>query len=130
MTDNDFWGEPISVYLVAEAVADGTMRRVDEAVSREAGFKIPVTITQGAWATLVAWDGDAAQDEAGRLWDVLWVARVAAARARPSDSMVTFTVLVVPEGGTRPRPVEVWAVVQAYDRSGAPCMTIHLPEER
>lgn len=133
--DDNFWAdaEILSSYLVADAVADGSMRHVEEKIAREAGFKIPVVITSGAWENLVAWDGtDHGQSEEGRLWDVLYMTFLNARKAKAEEDSIDFTMGRVPAGSTRGTPsrVEVCAVVQAYDKSGAPCLTIFLPDER
>src|SRR5262249_25990843 len=67
-------------YTRAQAIADGVLIDVS-ATAREAGFKFPVALTAAVWARCVAVPpGVACQDEAGRLWDVLWLLRLAVAR--------------------------------------------------
>lgn len=138
---DDFWNdaEIIHTYLVADAVADGTMRHVDKGTATEAGFKIPVIITTGAWAELVAWEReDSSQDEEGRLWDVLFLTAIAARKAPEGDAFVEVQIGRVPNRtksgelskAERPERVTFNAVVQAYDRTGAPCLTIFMPDER
>lgn len=63
------------------AIADGTLIDVSE-LAAEAGFRYPVALTRGAWEDLVAWNDSnrGCQDETGRLWDVLNVARWGATR--------------------------------------------------
>lgn len=137
---SDFWkdAEIINTYLVADGVADGTMRPIDPAIAAEAGFKIPVIMTTGAWADLVAWErDDSSQDEEGRLWDVLFMTNLKARLNRESND-ITVEIGRVPNrtksgalsNAERPERVTFNAVVQAYDTSGAPCLTIFLPEER
>ena len=81
-------------YTRALAIEDGILVDVSE-TAREAGFKIPVAVTRGVWERLVALpEGyQGFQDERGRLWDVLWMARHYALRASGSDR-VTMCVLV------------------------------------
>lgn len=76
----DGW-EIISSYSRADAIADGTL--VDAGpMAKEAGWRIPVALTCGAWADCVTWTEEdtkrkgCGQDETGRLWDVLWMAQV------------------------------------------------------
>ncbi len=69
----------ISSYTRAQAIADGVLVDVTE-TAKEAGFRCPVALTRAAWADCVAWSEadtrrQVPQDEAGRLWDVLWMAR-------------------------------------------------------
>ncbi|MDE3263320.1 MAG: hypothetical protein OYL41_15215 [Acidobacteriota bacterium] len=70
------FGPPISTYTRAQAIEDGFLVDVSE-TAREAGFKVPVALTRAVWDRLVALPEGylGFQDEAGRLWDVLWMAR-------------------------------------------------------
>jgi hypothetical protein len=62
-------------YTRAEALRDSVLIDVSP-TAREAGFKYPVALTAAVWAKCVAVPpGVLCQDEAGRLWDVLWVLR-------------------------------------------------------
>ncbi|SMF52413.1 DUF6573 family protein [Pseudogulbenkiania subflava] len=80
--NDPIFGEPIYAYCRAQAIADGVLIDVTDA-AREAGFRLPVAVTAGVWATCVAWEADeAGQDERGRLWDVLWLARLATRKAK------------------------------------------------
>lgn len=76
------FGPPISVYTRAQAIADGMLVDVS-ATAHEAGFRCPVAITRAAWIDCVQWtDADRTterrrcQDEQGRLWDVVWMAKL------------------------------------------------------
>lgn len=137
-TMTELFGDPISVYTTAQGVADGVMVLAPEADTREAGYNIPVVFTKAAHRDLVEWDDDPGQDEAGRLWDVLHMARAAAkAAARNPQERYTFRMVRVPfltKSGKRSRAelpvlVRVDVVVQGYDQSGRPCVTILLPAE-
>jgi hypothetical protein len=67
----------------AEAIADGVLIDVS-AVAREAVIRYPVALTAAAWAKRVAVPpGVPCQDEAGRLWDVLWTPLHQGKRRRP-----------------------------------------------
>lgn len=73
-------------YTRAQALEDGVLVDVSE-TAKEAGFRVPVALTQAAWADCVHWTEDDSasvvhQDQSGRLWDVLWMARLAAGAAR------------------------------------------------
>lgn len=83
MTDVDrVFGAPIHTYSRAQALEDGVL--VDAtATAREAGFRYPVALIRAAREDCVAWtDANSRrrtfQDQPGRLWDVLWMARLAA----------------------------------------------------
>ena len=136
-----FDGAPIIyAYTASDALADGSLVEVPEATAREAGFTIPVVMSRGAWDDCVAWDEGpdgnvdpakpaTGQDEAGRLWDVLWLASQAARRAR-GDDMAVFDVLRVPANGrcVTAKPVRLWAHVGPGD-DGSPLVTIMRPED-
>lgn len=102
------------------------------AMSREAGFKVPVALTARVWATCVGWGSDekVPQDESGRLWDVLWMASLAArAAARRGDSgRVEFQVLVVPRGGRCPRLTRLALLIGPGDQ-GECVATVLMPDE-
>ena len=81
-------GEVISTYTRAQPLEDGVL--IDAgALAQEAGYRWPVALTTAAWEDCVAWsEADNArqvhQDEAGRLWDVLFLG-VHALRTRVGD---------------------------------------------
>ena len=84
----------IFAYTRAQAIGDGILVDVSE-TAREAGFRIPVAVTRTVWDRIVALPEGylGFQDERGRLWDVLWMARHHALRASNSDR-VRMCVLV------------------------------------
>jgi len=133
-----FGGNIISAYSRADALADGVLVAVPEALAREAGFVWPIALTAAAWADCVAWSEDpdsatlrgAGQDETGRLWDVLWMARHAVRQAGPGTSRLPFSLLRVPATGTSvtARPVTLSLLVGPGDR-GEPVLTICEPGE-
>ena len=88
------FGPILCAYTRAQAIDDGFLVDVSE-TAREAGFKIPVAVTRTVWNRLVALPEGyrGYQDERGRLWDVLWMARHYALRTSNSDR-VRMCVLV------------------------------------
>lgn len=124
----------IHSYSRAEALADGYLVDVSE-TAREAGFVFPVAMTRAAWENCVTWGEaeqrrkGACQDEAGRLWDVLWMARSAAKRAAQTDRL-TYTLLRVPrEGrGRKPRLTSLQLHIGPGD-TPEPVITIMMPGE-
>jgi hypothetical protein len=61
-------------YTRADALREGVLIDVSP-VAREAGIRHPVALTRAVWQRCVAVPpGVLCQDEAGRLWDVLWSA--------------------------------------------------------
>lgn len=129
----DPFGELIYSFSRAQAIEDGVLIDVTE-TAQEAGFRLPVALTSAAWHQTVEWtDADtrrqAPQDESGRLWDVLWMAYLAARRAS-GGCRVQFNVLVVPRGGAarRPRLMTLTMNIGPGDDS-EPVITIMLPNE-
>jgi len=124
----------ISAYTRAQAIDDGILVDVSE-TAREAGFRIPVAVTRTVWDRLVALpDGYRGfQDEGGRLWDVLWMARYYALRASGSDR-VRMCVLVRDirkdlRDSSRP-PCRHFPIVAIGDGDdGGPVVTVMFPED-
>ena len=126
---DNLWGEPIFRYTRAQAIADGALVDLTTATDnkgqllcQQAGFKVPVAITRTAWTKTVEiggiWkpDGEGevlelkgGQSLTGRLWDVLWMLRVAFGKAAKSDR-VDFQVLVDVHGDGRHNVVKLWAL--------------------
>ena len=116
-------------YTRAQAIEDGVLIDVS-AVAREAGLRYPVALTCGAWARCVAVPpGVECQDEAGRLWDVLTMLRLAARGQREGAREVRFGVRVRDDNreGTPPL-VRLKAVCGPGDQ-GEPVITVMLPDE-
>ena len=71
----------IYAYTRAQAVADGEQVEVTN-VAQEAGIRFPMFLTRAVFDAYVAVPpGVTAQDEAGRLWDIVWMTRFAIMRA-------------------------------------------------
>jgi uncharacterized protein DUF6573 len=141
------WGEEIFRYTRAQAIADGVLVDLTTATDdrgqllcKEAGFKVPVAITRGAWSKTVeaggTWkpsgDGEVlelsgGQSLTGRIWDVLWMLRVACGGSSSSDR-VHFQVLVDVHGNGRHDLVRLWALCGPGD-DARPVMTIMLEGE-
>jgi hypothetical protein len=91
--------EVINRYTRRQALEDGVLVRVEPRIAREAGFKCPLALTSAVYQGCVEWpEREAGQDELGRLWDVVWMARCAGAKA-PDSNRTTFQILRVPRGG-------------------------------
>lgn len=70
----------IHSYTAAQALLDGVFinpaARMDEDLPSQYGFKVPILVTNGVWADLVAVPKAADyQSEKGRLWDILTMLR-------------------------------------------------------
>ena len=128
------FGPALSAYTRAQAIEDGILVDVSE-TAREAGFKIPVAVTRTVWSRLVALPEGyrGFQDESGRLWDVLWMARHYALRASNSNR-VTMCVLVrdvrkdLRDSHRPPRRHFPIVAIGASDQ-GEPVITVMFPED-
>lgn len=95
------FGPVIYGYSRAQAISDDVLVAVS-VTAKEAGFNVPVALTSAAWSNCVEWsDRDSGrqtyQDESAPLWDVLWMAQLAARRAQ--GGIVVFPLYRVPRGG-------------------------------
>ncbi len=126
--ENPF-GELIFAYTREQAISDGVLVDVSE-VAKEAGFKMPVALTRAVFENYVrAPEGVHAQDEAGRLWDILHMTAFAARRCDPDASEIPV-MLHVRNSNRRGTPplVRLKALCGPGDR-GEPVVTIMTPDE-
>ena len=66
------FGPIVYSYTRKHALADGFQVEVTK-TAQEAGIKFPMFLTRAVWDAYVAVpEGVTAQDEAGRLWDLVW----------------------------------------------------------
>ncbi len=118
----------IHSYTRADALRDGVLIDVT-ATAAEAGFRWPVALTAAAWERCVTVPpGVLCQDEAGRLWDVLWLLRLAIGRS-DGGRVVPFAVHVRNDNRERTPPLVRLKAVAGPDDDGSPCITVMLPEE-
>ena len=127
--DDDPFGPVIYSYTRAQAVADGFQVEVSQ-TAREAGITFPVFITRSVFDSFVAVPpGVTGQDEAGRLWDVLWMLRFAIRKARPGADRLPFA-LYVRNDNHRPRLVKLVATCGPLDIDDPkPAITVMMPDE-
>jgi hypothetical protein len=119
--------ELIHRYSRADAIRDGVLIDVS-AVAQEAGVRYPVALTAAVWAKCVAVPpGVACQDEAGRLWDVVWTLRCAI--RRQSGAEVRFAVHVRNDNRERTPPLVPLKAQCGPGDQGEPVITVMLPEE-
>jgi hypothetical protein len=117
----------IHTYSRAEALADGVLVDVTE-TAREAGIKYPVALTRAVWCRYVEVpEGVECQDEAGRLWDVLWMLAVSIRRSREPSEALSYQ-LYVKNDNRKSKLVTLKAVCGPGD-DGSPCITVMTPEE-
>ena len=128
------FGPVIFAYTRAQAIEDGILVDVSD-TAREAGFKIPVAVTRTVWDRIIALPEGyrGFQDESGRLWDVLWMARHYALRASNSDR-VRMCVLVrdirkdLRDSHRPPRRHCPVVAIGASD-DGGPVITVMFPQD-
>jgi len=123
------FGEVISTYTRAQAIADGVLVDVSQRMPdliQNAGFKFHVAMTSEVWRLYVEVPkGVECQDIKGRLWDILWMLRLAA-KGNESDTL-TFK-LYVRNDNRSARLVILKAVCGPGDNM-EPVVTIMLPDQ-
>lgn len=137
----NFAGPPISTYTRAQAIEDGVLVDLMQAETvgavREAGFRVPVAMTAAAFSqTVMPIDGSPlpeGQDLQGRLWDVLWMLKLAIRRSdnpllRPGPASEVRFSLLVNRRLRRHDRVELKALYGPGDNR-EPVITIMLPDE-
>jgi len=124
------FGAPvIYAYTRRQAIADGLQFQVPADLTAEAGFRWPVFVTASVYAEAVRVpQGVEAQDETGRLWDLLMVAAWCA-RAGEGPGPRQFTVFVRNDNlGPQPHTFYLEAGPVDLD-DAAPCLTIMAAED-
>jgi hypothetical protein len=125
----NFFGGIIYAYTRAQAVADGVQVEVSK-VAAEAGIRFPMFLTRTVYDAYVAVPpGVTAQDEAGRLWDLVWMTRFAIIRAKPGTDRVPVA-LYVRNDNRRAKLVKLIATCGPLDIDDpAPAITVMMPDE-
>jgi hypothetical protein len=133
----DFWAdaEVVHRYTRTEAIFDGVLVDVST-MAAEAGFGHPAAMASAAWADTVAWgqSNSAMQDEAGRLWDALWMASMAIrkplGRREELADRLQYAFYRIPNEPDATEPTEAILVVHiGGGDNGEPVITIMLPNE-
>ncbi len=125
----EIFGQPIYTYTRAQAVADGLQVEVTK-TAQEAGIRFPMFITRAVYDTYVTVPpGVTGQDEAGRLWDLVWMTRFAIIRTRPGVDRLPVA-LYVRNDDIRSRLVKLVAVCGPLDFDDpAPAITLMMQDE-
>jgi hypothetical protein len=121
--------EVLYAYTRKDALNDGVQIDVSE-MAREAGLKFPVYLTRAVWENYVRVPDDVrAQDEKGRLWDIVWMLRCAARRT--NGPQMRFQLHVRNDNRDRTPPlVTLKAVCGPRDIDDpAPAITVMLRDE-
>ena len=123
------FGEVIYTYTRAQAIADGEQVEAST-VAAEAGLKFPTFLTRAVFENYVAVPaGVTGQDEAGRLWDVIWMTRYAIQRSRPGVDRLPVA-LYVRNDDRAAKLVKLIAVCSALDIDDPqPAITLMMPGE-
>jgi hypothetical protein len=127
--DESPFGEVVFAYTRAQALADGVQVDVSS-VAAEAGIRFPVFLTRTVFDAFVTVPpGVDGQDEAGRLWDIVWMLRHAIQRSRPGADRVPMS-LYVRNDHRRPKLVQLVATCGPLDLNDPrPAITVMLPGE-
>jgi hypothetical protein len=106
----ELFGAPIASYSRAQAIDDGVLVDLSESdLAKEAGFIFPVAMTRMVWDKYVEVpDGVDGQDLNGRLWDILWLLKLAIKKSRGGDRI--HFIVYVRNDNRRPKPVDLYAV--------------------
>ena len=131
-TDNNAepFGPVIYSYTRAQAVADAVQVEVSK-TAQEAGIKFPVFLTRTVFDAYVEVPpGVTAQDEAGRLWDIVWMLRFAILRSRPGAERIPVALYVRQSDTKRPQLIKLIATCGPLDIDDPqPAITVMMPDE-
>ena len=123
------FGPVIYAYTRKQAVADGVQVDVTK-TAQEAGIKFPMFLTRAVWEAYVTVPPDVTgQDEAGRLWDIVWMTRFGIIRSRPGVDRIPVA-MYVRNDNTRAKLVKLIATCSALDIDDPqPAITVMMPDE-
>ena len=127
-SDSPF-GEVIFSCTRKQALADGFQVEVTK-TAQEAGITFPVFLTRTVFDAYVAVPpGVAGQDEAGRLWDIVWMLRFAILRSRPGSERIPVA-LYVRSDNRAARLIKLVATCGPLDIDDPqPAITVMMPDE-
>ena len=126
--------EVVFAYTRAQAIADGVLVDLTAAGSstgalcRQAGFRYPVAMTNGAFCEALGGESELPQGQSlgGRLWDVLMLLKAAIKAQKGPSDRTDFTVRVF--DGVKFRDVAMYGHCGPGD-DGEPVITIMLDGE-
>jgi hypothetical protein len=129
MNTNPDFGPVIYTYTRKQAIADG--EQIDVSITaKEGGIRFPMFITRAVFENyVVVPEGVSGQDEAGRLWDLLWITRMAIKRSLQGANRIPV-VLYVRNDNRSAKRVQLVAVCSALDIDDPqPAITLMLETE-
>ena len=123
------FGDVVYSYTRAQAVADGVQVEVTK-TAQEAGIRFPVFLTRTVFDAYVTIPPDVSgQDEAGRLWDVVWMLRFAIQRTKRGVERLPFA-LYVRNDNRAAKLVKLIATCGPLDIDDPqPAITVMMPDE-
>jgi hypothetical protein len=127
------FGPVIYSYTRAQAVADGVQVEVTK-TAQEAGIKYPMFLTRAVYDAYVALPAGGraqapGQDEAGRLWDIVWMTRFGILRTKAGADRIPVA-LYVRNDNRAARLVKLIATCGPLDIDDPqPAITVMLPDE-
>ena len=121
--------EIIYAYTRKQALADGFQVDVTK-TAQEAGIKFPMFFTRAVFDAFVTVPPHVTgQDEAGRLWDIVWMTRFAILRSHGQTDRLPVA-LYVRNDNHRAKLVKLIATCGALDIDDSqPAITVMLPDE-
>lgn len=130
MNDNSNPFGVIFTYSRAQAVADGFQVDVTN-TAREAGIRFPVFLTRAVLdAYVTVPEGVEGQDEAGRLWDILWMLRFAIRKAAAHGLIRVPFALYFRNDNRCPKLAKLIATCGALDVDDSQtAITVMMPDE-
>jgi hypothetical protein len=127
--DSNPFGQVIYAYTRAQAVADGYQVDVTK-TAQEAGICFPVFLTRTVFdAYVTVPESVTGQDEAGRLWDIVWMLRFAIRKTPAGQVRLPFALYV--RNDNRPaKLVKLIATCGPLDADDLqPAITVMMPDE-
>jgi len=122
----------IYAYTRKDAIEDGVQIKVPDQIAQEAGFKIPVFITQSVWDGYINPDPDLKelrQDLDGRLWDTLTMCFLAIKSSKTNGQNLFFKVAYL-TSEKKHETIKLKVVISSLDiDDSSAAMTIMLPNE-
>jgi len=120
----------VHTYTRSQAIADGFQVEVSK-VAQEAGITHPVFLTRAVYDNYVTVPaGVTGQDEAGRLWDVVWMLRFGMRKAQSGQTRLSYALYVRNSDNHPARLIKLVAVCGPLDIDDpSPAITVMMPDE-